>query len=311
MKNIRALPLTVACLISFGGVCAGAESAEDAVKDILLGSGYVGMPSHIEEARALQKRASIPDSRMQSTLQFFIRSGFQAEDGLTRELTGNAIGLLAFYGDGSSLAVLKPVMKGKNGNLRHRAIKTYMRLSDHQLISPVKDVFCDPTAYDDQDRRAGYEELVRAYGAAKKEDKTKKTDRLMLVIVSRMADEVHEANRVLLEKFLAKENRPQKKSSDESSTGSVAEPLPLMPTLAGSGSAESKPVSAPTEHTINTPPAEPTSSHAPSPAVRLQEEQAPPSSESSPWTHLVVGLAAGLATGAAGAWLLLRRRSGG
>ena len=290
MKNIRALPLTVACLISFGGVCAGAESAEDAVKDILLGSGYVGMPSHLEEARALQKRASISDSRMQSILHSFIRSGLQAEDGLTRGLTGNAIGLLAFYGDGSSLAVLKPVMKGKNGNLRHRAIKTYMRLSDHQLISPVKDVFCDPTAYDDQDRRAGYEELV---------------------IVSRMADEVHEANRVLLEKFLAKENRPQKKSSDESSTGSVAEPLPLMPTLAGSGSAESKPVSAPTEHTINTPPAEPTSSHAPSPAVRLQEEQAPPSSESSPWTHLVVGLAAGLATGAAGAWLLLRRRSGG
>ena len=42
-----------------------------------------------------------------------------------------------------------------------------------------------------------------------------------------------------------------------------------------------------------------------------QEAEAVRSSAGSRWTYLVVGLGAGLTVGAAGAWLLLRRRSGG
>ncbi len=45
--------------------------------------------------------------------------------------------------------------------------------------------------------------------------------------------------------------------------------------------------------------------------VTPEEAQVSPSNEGTRWTYLVVGLAAGLAIAAAGAWLLLRRRSGG
>jgi hypothetical protein len=45
-------------------------------------------------------------------------------------------------------------------------------------------------------------------------------------------------------------------------------------------------------------------------AAAPQEVQAKPPSQGRTWTHLVIGLAAGLAIGAAGTWLLFRRRSG-
>jgi hypothetical protein len=52
-------------------------------------------------------------------------------------------------------------------------------------------------------------------------------------------------------------------------------------------------------------------SPAASPIVELEEVEVVPSNEGTQWAYLVVGLGAGLALVATGAWFLLRRRSGG
>ena len=64
-------------------------------------------------------------------------------------------------------------------------------------------------------------------------------------------------------------------------------------------------------HTVQTPGIDRTPSSA-LPVSAMQEEvQAPPQSANLSWGYLAIGAGAGLALGAAGAWLLLRRRSGG
>ena len=135
------------------------------------------------------------------------RSGFQSENGLIRERTGNAIGLLTCYGDGSSLEILEPVMTCGNGNLRHRAIRTYLQLTDHHVTGRVQDVFYHHTAHDDLDRRAGYEELIRAYGEAKNQNDSQKAGRILLTLANMVSDEVDRSNFALLDTFLSKESK--------------------------------------------------------------------------------------------------------
>jgi hypothetical protein len=88
----------------------------------------------------------------------------------------------------------------------------------------------------------------------------------------------------------------------------------LSPPAPDSGTSvklESEATSPPKEQAIEMSRIESTSRSTRAPGDMPQEVQALPSAKSHAWAHIVVGLAAGLAVAAAGAWLLLRRRSGG
>lgn len=87
-------------------------------------------------------------------------------------------------------------------------------------------------------------------------------------------------------------------------TRETVEPLPAVPCPETGSAGEEARASTPAEHDTGVPATELTSG---SPSARAGKQQ--PSSEGTGWTYLVVGLALTLC--AAGAWLLLRRRSGG
>jgi len=204
--------LAVVCFFCLVWRYSFAQSVDETVKDVLLTPREVDGPSFIEELRLFQEKTNITDSHMRTILYDFIQSTTSQaqEDGLKRELTGNAIRLLDYYGDDTSMAVLKPVMKAKNGSLRHRAIETYMRLSDHKITSSIEDVLDNSASYDDLDRRVVYQELTKAYGTVKKKEKR---GRLMQTIVRRISNESEKSNFVLLDKFLNKEKEDYPRSN--------------------------------------------------------------------------------------------------
>lgn len=196
-------------LMSMPAVSTQAQDSEETVRNILLRTGEVGMPSHVESIREFQRGKQIPDEQIRDVLVNLMASSLANEDDpLARELAGNAVRVLSHYGNDRVKGLLRDVIEKKTGSLRRRAIESYMHLVDYSITGVVTNILEETAKYDDMDRRTVYEVYIERTRSVTKE--SKKIQQAVDAIRRLFEKETDDSNRILLDKFLVERSPDHK-----------------------------------------------------------------------------------------------------
>ena len=178
----------------------------------LLSRSEGGMDFWIKSMKRLQKRAGLTDAQIRSCLHSNIHriDRVSVSDTEFKDVVEMSIILLKHYGNKKSRELLKYVILAEQ-SFKTPAIRVYLHLTDHKVTKGIQRIMKDSS---EQDRLIVYKYMMRGYREAKGNANTKKANRILSYLKSRVAEEQAPGLFVRLDKFLAEE-KEEYASSEE------------------------------------------------------------------------------------------------
>jgi hypothetical protein len=190
------LSIVLACVPLANGT---ALSIEQKVKLTLVSHLYDGAPGHIELIHQLQRQDKLSDEQVRAILMGIINNTLIDKDDYDVPLLKeSAIVVIAKYSDDKVKVLLRDVIEKTEGPIRHRAIESYLSITNIIMNDLVSTILTDYTKYKDSDRRIIYKQMINFCHSASEEEKKQVLSKLNNAAIS----EDDKSNYILLDRFL-------------------------------------------------------------------------------------------------------------